>query len=125
MAENMYDSIVSRFMDLAMSAINSFWKLLLTIRRGFYYNNSKYIWVSVITFGELGLRPAASITGKNPEQAGAGCVFLFCFYFQLRKRGSHMNQDQLKRMSEGKGFIAALDQSGGSTPKALKNYGID
>ena len=36
-----------------------------------------------------------------------------------------MNQDQLKRMSEGKGFIAALDQSGGSTPKALKNYGID
>lgn len=31
-----------------------------------------------------------------------------------------MNQDQLKRMSEGKGFIAALDQSGGSTPKALK-----
>ena len=36
-----------------------------------------------------------------------------------------MNQDQLKRMSEGKGFIAALDQSGGSTPKALKNYGIN
>ena len=65
-------------MDLAMSAISSFWKLLLTIRRGFYYNNSKYIWVSVIIFGVLGLRPAASITGKNPEQAGAGCVFLFC-----------------------------------------------
>ena len=36
-----------------------------------------------------------------------------------------MNQDQLKRMSEGKGFIAALDQSGGSMPKALKNYGIN
>lgn len=35
-----------------------------------------------------------------------------------------MNQEQLKRMSEGKGFIAALDQSGGSTPKALKIYGI-
>lgn len=35
-----------------------------------------------------------------------------------------MNQEQLKRMSGGKGFIAALDQSGGSTPKALKNYGI-
>ena len=35
-----------------------------------------------------------------------------------------MNQEQLKRMSEGRGFIAALDQSGGSTPKALKNYGI-
>lgn len=28
-------------------------------------------------------------------------------------------------MKQGKGFIAALDQSGGSTPKALKTYGID
>ncbi len=36
-----------------------------------------------------------------------------------------MNQAQLKRMKEDKGFIAALDQSGGSTPKALKAYGVD
>ena len=36
-----------------------------------------------------------------------------------------MNQDQLKQMRSGKGFIAALDQSGGSTPKALKLYGIE
>lgn len=35
-----------------------------------------------------------------------------------------MNQEQLKQMREGKGFIAALDQSGGSTPKALANYGV-
>lgn len=35
-----------------------------------------------------------------------------------------MNQEQLKRMCNGKGFIAALDQSGGSTPKALNIYGI-
>ncbi len=28
------------------------------------------------------------------------------------------------KIAEGKGFIAALDQSGGSTPKALKGYGI-
>ncbi len=33
--------------------------------------------------------------------------------------------EQLGRMRLGKGFIAALDQSGGSTPKALKLYGID
>ncbi len=33
--------------------------------------------------------------------------------------------EQLVRMHTGKGFIAALDQSGGSTPKALKLYGID
>ena len=36
-----------------------------------------------------------------------------------------MNQEQLRRMEHDKGFIAALDQSGGSTPKALKAYGVD
>lgn len=36
-----------------------------------------------------------------------------------------MNQQQLDKISNGKGFIAALDQSGGSTPKALKLYGVD
>lgn len=36
-----------------------------------------------------------------------------------------MNQEQLERMHKGNGFIAALDQSGGSTPKALKAYGIE
>lgn len=35
-----------------------------------------------------------------------------------------MNEKQVKIMTEGKGFIAALDQSGGSTPKALKLYGV-
>lgn len=35
-----------------------------------------------------------------------------------------MNTDQLERMASGRGFIAALDQSGGSTPKALAIYGI-
>jgi len=36
-----------------------------------------------------------------------------------------VNQQQLEQMRTGKGFIAALDQSGGSTPKALKLYGVD
>lgn len=35
-----------------------------------------------------------------------------------------MNQKQLERMTNAKGFIAALDQSGGSTPKALALYGV-
>jgi fructose-bisphosphate aldolase class I len=35
-----------------------------------------------------------------------------------------MNMVQLDRIHTGKGFIAALDQSGGSTPKALLQYGI-
>ena len=33
--------------------------------------------------------------------------------------------EQLEKMRNGKGFIAALDQCGGSTPKALKLYGIN
>jgi fructose-bisphosphate aldolase class I len=36
-----------------------------------------------------------------------------------------MNTQQREKMQSGKGFIAALDQSGGSTPKALKLYGLD
>lgn len=35
-----------------------------------------------------------------------------------------INQEMLEQIQHGQGFIAALDQSGGSTPKALANYGI-
>lgn len=35
-----------------------------------------------------------------------------------------MNEMQLRKIADGDGFIAALDQSGGSTPKALLAYGI-
>src|SRR5688572_8485668 len=37
-----------------------------------------------------------------------------------------MNDPEMTaQMESGRGFIAALDQSGGSTPKALKGYGIE
>ena len=36
-----------------------------------------------------------------------------------------MNEQQLGKIRDRGGFIAALDQSGGSTPKALRLYGID
>lgn len=36
-----------------------------------------------------------------------------------------MNSEQLEKMAAAPGFIAALDQSGGSTPKALQLYGIE
>jgi fructose-bisphosphate aldolase class I len=35
------------------------------------------------------------------------------------------NAEMLSKIRNGQGFIAALDQSGGSTPKALKGYGIE
>ncbi|MGN7409074.1 fructose bisphosphate aldolase [Sporosarcina sp. SAFN-010] len=36
-----------------------------------------------------------------------------------------MNEKQFDKVKNGKGFIAALDQSGGSTPKALAAYGVN
>jgi fructose-bisphosphate aldolase class I len=36
-----------------------------------------------------------------------------------------VNTEQFEKMKSAKGFVAALDQSGGSTPKALTRYGID
>src|SRR5690348_14102739 len=36
-----------------------------------------------------------------------------------------MDAMQLEKVCSGRGFFAALDQSGGSTPKALAEYGID
>jgi len=35
------------------------------------------------------------------------------------------NERQAEQLRSGKGFIAALDQSGGSTPKALRLYGVE
>ena len=37
---------------------------------------------------------------------------------------SDLNQQQLQKMKSQPGFVAALDQSGGSTPSALAAYGI-
>lgn len=42
----------------------------------------------------------------------------------FKQGGIIMNLEQLERIRTGKGFIAALDQSGGSTPKALLLYGV-
>lgn len=36
-----------------------------------------------------------------------------------------MNEQQFEKMRSGAGFVAALDQSGGSTPKALRLYGVE
>ena len=36
-----------------------------------------------------------------------------------------LDHDMTQKIAAGQGFIAALDQSGGSTPKALKGYGIE
>src|SRR6516164_8503943 len=44
----------------------------------------------------------------------------------MRVQGTTMQiAEMTAKIAAGKGFIAALDQSGGSTPKALKGYGIE
>ena len=40
-------------------------------------------------------------------------------------QGATVDEQMLNKVANDEGFIAALDQSGGSTPKALKLYGID
>jgi fructose-bisphosphate aldolase class I len=35
-----------------------------------------------------------------------------------------MSEEQWEKIAHGRGFLAALDQSGGSTPKALEHYGV-
>src|SRR5580704_16583903 len=42
---------------------------------------------------------------------------------RVRKYG-RVNTTQLEKIKSGRGFFAALDQSGGSTPKALEEYGV-
>ena len=42
-----------------------------------------------------------------------------------QKHNQQHQQEKHDRIAHGKGFFAALDQSGGSTPKALAEYGID
>jgi fructose-bisphosphate aldolase, class I len=44
---------------------------------------------------------------------------------QVKEGRNIMNNKQFERIQTGEGFIAALDQSGGSTPKALLTYGIN
>ena len=53
------------------------------------------------------------------------CAKWLVFSVKYFLKGPTVNQQQLTQMRTGKGFIAALDQSGGSTPKALKLYGVD
>lgn len=43
----------------------------------------------------------------------------------IKNKELKMNEKMLDKMTKSKGFIAALDQSGGSTPKALRNYGVE
>jgi fructose-bisphosphate aldolase class I len=45
--------------------------------------------------------------------------------FPDEEERADMNDEQFKKAKNGSGFIAALDQSGGSTPKALALYGIE
>ena len=60
----------------------------------------------------LGTLPRSGVPGAYPWDSE-----------RVRKRRS-MDTEQFSKIKQDDGFIAALDQSGGSTPKALKLYGV-
>src|SRR4051794_6508832 len=61
--------------------------------------------------------------GPPANRAGwHGCSGIDGFLWMA---GAGMDQEQRSRIAHGTGFFAALDQSGGSTPKALSQYGVD
>lgn len=64
----------------------------------------------------LGESATSGLSG-DPQATTTGAVNV--------EGSTHMDRKQAEQMRTGKGFVAALDQSGGSTPKALKLYGIE
>ena len=59
----------------------------------------------------------------EPVHAAVGQLTVVPAVARVRHDGA-MHAEQLEKVRTGKGFIAALDQSGGSTPKALQLYGV-
>ncbi|MGI9005480.1 MAG: fructose bisphosphate aldolase [Streptosporangiaceae bacterium] len=66
----------------------------------------------------------AAITAASRQFAGARPVLRWPLHSGAAKMAA-MDGEQLEKVWSGRGFFAALDQSGGSTPKALAEYGID
>jgi fructose-bisphosphate aldolase class I len=64
-----------------------------------------------------------AIFAPNGEEAGLRAPAPFVG--STDRDGMMQHSDMTAKIAEGNGFIAALDQSGGSTPKALKGYGIE
>jgi fructose-bisphosphate aldolase class I len=78
-----------------------------------------------------GRRGGAGVTDVACAVGGAGPRWNWTLAADRRdrgevrqRRGRAVNQDMLTKIRDAKGFVAALDQSGGSTPKALRRYGI-
>ena len=57
-------------------------------------------------------------------QSGLNCIHRSLTPFSIDMEKNVVKTEQLERIQKDEGFIAALDQSGGSTPKALQLYGI-
>merc|ERR1719197_2172418 len=58
---------------------------------------------------------------RGPMMAKAPCRGVSC---ASQVSGNAVKEEQLKKMSSDKGFISALDESGGTSPKTLAAYGI-
>ena len=77
-----------------------------------------------MVIGRAVLLYAAQKNGPPPpprRSSTSDRLFLVMLQNSTRREN---NEAQLDLVRSGRGFIAALDQSGGSTPKALKSYGL-
>merc|ERR1719326_130846 len=66
--------------------------------------------------------PAMQVPHTNARFFAPGCRGVACKASQVA--GNAVREAQLKKMTEDSGFISALDESGGTSPKTLAAYGV-
>src|SRR5690625_2927947 len=73
-------------------------------------------------------RPHRCLAGSGSRSVGRRLIRrrrrATTFALPLQTKVPSMNPEMLEKITSGQGFIAALDQSGGSTPRALRQYGV-
>merc|ERR1712151_551306 len=72
----------------------------------------------------VSLQPFASLKGSSSAGPVTGHVDLITCSATSQVTGNALKEEQLKKMMNDDGFISALDESGGTSPKTLAAYGI-
>merc|ERR1712048_874834 len=76
------------------------------------------------TLPRVSLQPFASFKGSTAAGPMRGHVDLITCSATSQVTGNAIKEEQLKKMTNDDGFISALDESGGTSPKTLAAYGI-
>merc|ERR1712048_1306820 len=76
------------------------------------------------TLSRVSLQPFASFKGSTAAGPMKGHVDLITCSATSQVSGNALKEEQLKKMTYDDGFISALDESGGTSPKTLAAYGV-